>query len=92
MIGAFQIRPEVLRLVLTALGAQLVLWQKLLVPVLLGLLVYAWSCLLADRLAHRWGPSRTVAGVAGCIARACCDAAQACRCAGWQLPQEASST
>jgi predicted PurR-regulated permease PerM len=67
MIGAFQIRPEVLRLVLTALGALLVLWQKLLVPVLLGLLVYAWSCLLADRLAHRWGPSRTVAGVAGLV-------------------------
>ena len=43
------------------------LWQKLLVPVLLGLLVYAWTCLLADRLSQRFGPSRGVAGVAGAI-------------------------
>jgi predicted PurR-regulated permease PerM len=45
----------------------LVLWQRLLVPVLLGLLVYAWTCLLADRLSARFGPSRTVAGVAGAV-------------------------
>jgi predicted PurR-regulated permease PerM len=57
------LRPEVLRLVLTALGAGLVLWQRLLLPVLLGLLVYAWSCLLADRLARRLGETRTVATV-----------------------------
>jgi predicted PurR-regulated permease PerM len=53
--------------VLVALGALLVLWQRLLVPVLLGLLVYAWTCLLADRLAQRFGPSRTVAGVSGAV-------------------------
>ena len=57
------LRPEVLRLVLTALGAGLVLWQRLLLPVLLGLLVYAWSCLLADRLARRFGDHRAVATV-----------------------------
>jgi len=57
----------VLRLVLVALGALLVLWQRLLVPVLLGLLVYAWTCLLADRLAQRFGPSRAVAGVSGAV-------------------------
>ena len=68
IISSFLARPDVLRLLLTALGALLVLWQRLLVPVLLGLLVYAWSCLLADRL----GPSRLgragwarVAGLAG---------------------------
>jgi predicted PurR-regulated permease PerM len=53
--------------VLTAAGALLVLWQKLLVPVLLGLLVYAWTCLLADRLSQRFGPSRGVAAVAGAV-------------------------
>jgi predicted PurR-regulated permease PerM len=52
---------------LTAAGALLVLWQRLLVPVLLGLLVYAWTCLLADRLSQRFGPSRTVAAVAGAV-------------------------
>ena len=57
------LRPDVIRLILTALGAALVLWQRLLLPVLLGLLVYAWSCLLADRLARRFGESRTVATV-----------------------------
>jgi predicted PurR-regulated permease PerM len=66
-IIAFIARPEFLRLVLTALGALLVLWQRLLVPVLLGLLVYAWSCLLADRLAQRFGPSRAVAAVSGAV-------------------------
>lgn len=55
------LRPDVIRLILTALGAALVLWQRLLLPVLLGLLVYAWSCLLADRMARRLGESRTVA-------------------------------
>jgi len=44
-----------------------VLWQKLLVPVLLGLLVYAWTCLLADRLARLFGPSRIVAAIAGAV-------------------------
>jgi predicted PurR-regulated permease PerM len=57
------LRPEVIRLVLTALGAGLVLWQRLLLPVLLGLLVYAWSCLLADRMARRFGDHRAVATV-----------------------------
>jgi predicted PurR-regulated permease PerM len=57
------LRPDVIRLLLTALGAGLVLWQRLLLPVLLGLLVYAWSCLLADRLARRMGGSRSVAAV-----------------------------
>lgn len=57
------LRPEHFRLILTVLGATLVLWQRMLLPVLLGLLVYAWSCLLADRLAVRWGESRKVAAI-----------------------------
>jgi predicted PurR-regulated permease PerM len=44
-----------------------VLWQRLLVPVLLGLVVYAWTCLLADRMSQRFGPSRLVAGVCGAV-------------------------
>ena len=36
-----KLRPEHFRLILTVLGATLVLWQRLLLPVLLGLLVYA---------------------------------------------------
>ena len=43
------------------------LWQRLLVPVLLGLLVYAWTCLLADRLAGRFGASRAIAGISGAV-------------------------
>lgn len=56
-----------LRLALTAAGALLVLQQRLLVPVLLGLLVYAWTCLLADRLSARFGASKTVAAVSGAV-------------------------
>lgn len=67
IITAWVIRPEVIRLIITALGALLVLWQRLLVPVLLGLLVYAWSCLLADRLSRRFGTGRGVAAVSGLI-------------------------
>ena len=52
---------------LTAAVALLVLWQRLLVPVLLGLVVYAWTCLLADRMSTRFGPSRTVAGICGAV-------------------------
>ena len=52
---------------LTAAVALLVLWQRLLVPVLLGLVVYAWTCLLADRMSNRFGPSRTVAGICGAV-------------------------
>jgi predicted PurR-regulated permease PerM len=61
-------RFEILRIVATAAIAFVVLWQKLLVPVLLGLLVYAWSCLLADRL---WGRFKTdgrgIAALSGAI-------------------------
>jgi hypothetical protein len=66
-VSAFLLRPEVARLLLTGGIALLVLWQRLLVPVLLGILVYAWSCLLADRLAGRFGSSRIVAGISGAI-------------------------
>jgi len=66
-VSAFLLRPEVARLLLTGGIALLVLWQRLLVPVLLGILVYAWSCLLADRLAGRFGASRIVAGISGAI-------------------------
>lgn len=60
-------RLQSLRLLLTGLAALLVLWQRLLVPVLLGLLVYAWSCLLADRLAGRLGQTRRVVILASVI-------------------------
>jgi len=40
-------------LIATALAALIIVWRGLVVPALLGLLVYAWSCLLADRLADR---------------------------------------
>ena len=66
-MSAFLLRPEVARLLLTGGIALLVLWQRLLVPVLLGILVYAWSCLLADRLAGRFGSSRLVAAISGAI-------------------------
>jgi predicted PurR-regulated permease PerM len=39
-------------LLITAAAALTIVWKGLIVPALLGLLVYAWSCLLADRL-HR---------------------------------------
>ena len=39
-------------LVVTALAALTIVWKGLIVPALLGLLVYAWTCLLADRLAR----------------------------------------
>ncbi|MEI7447362.1 MAG: AI-2E family transporter [Burkholderiales bacterium] len=67
ILGPLTARPEALRLLLTAAGALLVLHQRLLVPVLLGLLVYAWTCLLADRVSARFGASRTVAGVSGAV-------------------------
>ncbi len=43
------------------------LWQRLLVPTLLGILVYAWSCLLADRLSDRLGTGRAVAALSGAL-------------------------
>ena len=39
-------------LVITAIAALTIVWKGLIVPALLGLLVYAWTCLLADRLAR----------------------------------------
>lgn len=39
-------------LFITALAALTIVWKGLIVPALLGLLVYAWTCLLADRLAR----------------------------------------
>jgi predicted PurR-regulated permease PerM len=66
-LNPLNLRPDYLRLVLTGLAALLILWQRLLVPVLLGMLVYAWSCLLADRLAGRFGVSRTVSALSGAV-------------------------
>jgi predicted PurR-regulated permease PerM len=61
-------RIEMLRIAATAAVAFIVLWQQLLVPVVLGLLVYAWSCLLADRLTQRFGSTRIgIAGMSGAI-------------------------
>ena len=42
----------VIGLLITAAAALTIVWKGLIVPALLGLLVYAWSCLLADRLAR----------------------------------------
>lgn len=66
-MNLLNLRPDYLRLALTGLVTLLILWQRLLVPVLLGMLVYAWSCLLADRLAGRFGVSRTVSSLSGAI-------------------------
>ena len=43
---------QIAGLVMTALAAFVIVWKGLIVPVLLGLIVYAWSCLVADRLSH----------------------------------------
>ncbi len=40
---------EVIGLAVTGLAALIIVWKGLIVPALLGLLVYAWTCLLADR-------------------------------------------
>ncbi|MDO4232811.1 MAG: AI-2E family transporter [Lautropia sp.] len=45
----------VLGLVATALAALIIVWKGLVIPVLLALLVYAWSCMMADRIV---GPAR----------------------------------
>ncbi|MEI6545783.1 MAG: AI-2E family transporter [Burkholderiales bacterium] len=66
-MNLLNLRPDYLRLALTGLVTLLILWQRLLVPVLLGMLVYAWSCLLADRLAGRFGVSRTVSSLSGAL-------------------------
>ncbi len=42
---------EVTGLAVTAFAALVIVWKGLIVPALLGLLVYAWACLLADRFA-----------------------------------------
>jgi predicted PurR-regulated permease PerM len=46
-------------LFVTALAALIIVWRGLVVPALLGLLVYAWSCLLADRLSGARNPARS---------------------------------
>jgi predicted PurR-regulated permease PerM len=48
-------------LFITALAALVIVWKGLIVPALLGLLVYAWTCLLADRIARVNGPSAATA-------------------------------
>jgi predicted PurR-regulated permease PerM len=63
----------VVGLLITALAALTIVWKGLIVPALLGLLVYAWSCLLADRLARVNGaqtpvhPARWPAVVSGTV-------------------------
>ena len=42
---------ELTGLAVTALAALVIVWKGLIIPALLGLLVYAWACLLADRFA-----------------------------------------
>ena len=62
-------------LVITALAALTIVWKGLIVPALLGLLVYAWTCLLADRIARvngtpvaaRTHPARWPAVASGAI-------------------------
>ena len=48
---------ELTGLAVTALAALVIVWKGLIVPALLGLLVYAWSCLLADRFAGVKAPA-----------------------------------
>jgi predicted PurR-regulated permease PerM len=55
------IKPKwlpVLGLVVTAVAALVIVWKGLIVPALLGLLVYAWTCLLADRIVKANGNGR----------------------------------
>ena len=60
-------------LIITAAAALTIVWKGLIVPALLGLLVYAWTCLLADRLARVNGspapahPGRWPAIVSGTV-------------------------
>lgn len=49
-------------LVLTALAALIIVWKGLVIPVLLALLVHAWSCMLADRITRRYRPAAASAG------------------------------
>ncbi|HVL58755.1 MAG TPA: hypothetical protein VM491_19825, partial [Burkholderiaceae bacterium] len=60
-------RGEILRLAITAAIAFVVLWQRLLAPALLGLLVYAWSCVLADRMYRNVRPGFPVAPISGML-------------------------
>lgn len=52
----------VLGLLATALAAFIIVWKGLVIPVLLALLVYAWSCMLADRIVGRFRPPALVGG------------------------------
>jgi predicted PurR-regulated permease PerM len=61
-------------LIITALAALAIVWKGLIVPALLGLLVYAWTCLLADRIARVNGvnalpvhPARWPAVISGLV-------------------------
>ena len=47
----------VLGLLATAVAAFVIILKGLVIPVLLALLVYAWSCLLADRIVQAHKPS-----------------------------------
>lgn len=52
----------VLGLVLTALASLIIVWKGLVIPVLLALLVYAWSCMVADRINRRYQPRAVAEG------------------------------
>lgn len=52
----------ILGLLLTAAVSLIIVWKGLVIPVLLALLVYAWSCLLADRIAGKFRPDVVAQG------------------------------
>ncbi|MDO4905715.1 MAG: hypothetical protein Q4A16_09240 [Lautropia sp.] len=52
----------ILGLLLTAMASLIIVWKGLVIPVLLALLVYAWSCLLADRIARAYRPDAVALG------------------------------
>jgi predicted PurR-regulated permease PerM len=53
---------EIIGLAVTALAALVIVWKGLVVPALLGLLVYAWTCLAADRFVGVKGPAPGTCG------------------------------
>ncbi len=54
---------EIIGLAVTALAALVIVWKGLIVPALLGLLVYAWTCLVADQFVGVKGPAPGTCGL-----------------------------
>lgn len=62
LMPSFNPLSPIFGLLLTAAASLIIVWKGLVIPVLLALLVYAWSCLLADRVARNYRPAAVAAG------------------------------